>query len=117
MRRDEQRLADIVEALDWIAHAIQGKSEATFLVDETLCYAIAQRLTVVGEAAGRLSAELTAKYPGVPWADIVGLRNILVHEYFGIHWPLVWQTAVDACPALLAQIQKILADDPLEPRA
>lgn len=43
----------------------------------------------------------------MPWQDIVGLRNILVHEYFGIHWPLVWQTAADHVPVLRAQIGAI----------
>lgn len=88
MRRDEQRLCDILEALDWIAEAIAGRTEAGFVTDETLCYAVAQRLTTVGEAAARLSPELKAQYSSVPWQDIVGLRNILVHEYFGVHWPL-----------------------------
>jgi uncharacterized protein with HEPN domain len=44
----------------------------------------------------------------VPWADITGLRNILVHEYFGIYWPLVWQTATDHAPPLRQQIDAIL---------
>ena len=95
MRRDRQRLYDILEALDWIAKAINGRREADFLSDETLCYAVSQKLTIIGEAVARLSPELTARHSAVPWPDIVGLRNILVHEYFGIHWPLVWQTAVD----------------------
>ena len=73
-----------------------------------LCYAVAQKLTVIGEAAARLGPEITARYQAVPWADIVGLRNILVHEYFGIHWPLVWQTAVDYAPSLRLQIAEIL---------
>ena len=108
MRRDEQRLADILEALDWIAKAISGRTEAEFLADETLCYAIAQKLTIIGEAVARLSPELTARHNSVPWPDIVGLRNILVHEYFGIYWPLVWQTAADHAPALRVQIAEIL---------
>jgi uncharacterized protein with HEPN domain len=45
----------------------------------------------------------------VPWPDIVGLRNILVHEYFGIYWPLVWQTAVDHAPVLRGQVAEILS--------
>lgn len=81
-----------MEALDWIAHAVCGRTEAGFLADETLCYALAQRLTTVGEAVARLSPELKAQYGSVPWEDIVALRNTLVHEYFGIYWPLVWQT-------------------------
>lgn len=108
MRRDEQRLHDILEALDSVAKMIDGRTEAGFLGDETQCYAVAQRLTVVGEAAARLSPELKQRYPSIPWADIVGFRNILVHEYFGIHWPLVWQTASDHAPRLRVQIAEIL---------
>lgn len=114
MRRDRQRLNDILEALDWIAQAVSGCTEAEFLANETLCYALAHRLTVVGEAAARLSPELTGRHQSVPWPDIVGLRNILVHEYFGIHWPLVWQTAVDDAPALRAQIEAILKAESFE---
>ena len=104
MRRDDQRLIDILEALDWIAKVVFGRTEAELVADETLCYAVAQRLTRIGEAVARLSPEIKARHSSVPWQDIVGLRNILVHEYFGIHWPLVWQTAVDHAPVLRAQI-------------
>jgi uncharacterized protein with HEPN domain len=102
MRRDGQRFSDMLEALDWVAKAIAGKTEAGFVADETLCYAVAQRLTTIGEAVARLSPEVKARNSSVPWQDIVGLRNILVHEYFGVHWPLVWQTAVDEAPILRA---------------
>src|ERR1035438_346934 len=89
MRRDPQRLNDILEALDWIAKTVAAQTEADFLADETLCYAVAQKLTIIGEAVARLSPELTARHNSVPWPDIVGLRNILVHEYFGIYWVAV----------------------------
>jgi uncharacterized protein with HEPN domain len=108
MRRDRQRLNDILGALDWIAKVVSGRTEADFLADETLCYAVAQKLTIIGEAVARLSPELTARRSSVPWPDIVGLRNILVHEYFGIYWPLVWQTAVDHAPVLRGQVAEIL---------
>jgi uncharacterized protein with HEPN domain len=109
MRRDQQRLNDTLGALDWIAKAVSGRTEADFLADETLCYAVAQKLTIIGEAVARLSPQLTAGHSSVPWPDIVGLRNILVHEYFGIYWPLVWQTAVDHAPVLRGQIAEILS--------
>jgi uncharacterized protein with HEPN domain len=108
MRRDPQRLNDILEALDWIASTVAGQTEADFLADETLCYAVAQKLTIVGEAVARLSPEITARHSSVPWPDIVGLRNILVHEYFGIYWPLVWQTVIDHAPVLRGQVAEIL---------
>lgn len=114
MRRDRQRLGDILEALDWIAKAIAGRTEADFLADETLCYAVAQKLTIIGEAVARMSPEITARYNSTPWPDIVGLRNILVHEHFGIYWPFVWQTAVDHAPALREQIAEILSVEPSE---
>lgn len=114
MRRDQQRLNDILEALDWIAKATAGRTEAEFLADEILCYAVAQRLTVIGEAVARLTAEITARHNSVPWLDIVGLRNILVHEYFGIYWPLVWQTAVDHAPVLRVQVAEILRTESIE---
>ena len=108
MRRDQQRLNDMLGALDWIAKAVSGRTEADFLADETLCYAVAQKLTIIGEAVARLSPELTARHSSAPWPDIVGLRNILVHEYFGIYWPLVWQTAIDHAPVLRGQVAEIL---------
>jgi uncharacterized protein with HEPN domain len=108
MRRDGQRLNDILEALDWIAKAISGRTEADFLADETLCYAVAQKLTVIGEAVARLTPGIKARHDSAPWPDIVGLRNILVHEYFGIYWPFVWQTAVDHAPVLRRQVAEIL---------
>ena len=107
MRRDDQRLTDIVEALDWIAKAIRGGTEPDFLADETLCYAIAQRLIMIGEAMARLSPASKARDASVPWQDVVGLRNIRVHEYFGIYWPLVWQTAVEDAPVLRNKIAAI----------
>ena len=73
MRRDQQRLPDILEALDWIAGAITGKAEADFLADELLCYAVAQKLTIVGEAVARLSPEITTRYNSVPWPDCPSL--------------------------------------------
>jgi uncharacterized protein with HEPN domain len=109
MRRDQQRLTDILGALDWIAKAIIARTETDFLADETLCFAVAQKLTIIGEAVARLSPELTSRNTSVPWPDIVGLRNILVHEYFGIYWPLVWQTAVDHAPVLRRQVAEILS--------
>jgi uncharacterized protein with HEPN domain len=61
----------------------------------------------LGKGIARLSPEIKARDASVPWQDVVGLRNILVHEYFGIYWPLVWQTAVDDAPVLRRKIAAI----------
>jgi len=108
MRRDEQRLTDILDALETVSRFVLSKSQAEFLHDEVLRYAVAQQLTVVGEAAARISAEVHQRYDHVPWADIIGFRNIVVHEYFGIDWTIVWRTATDQGPELHRQITEIM---------
>ena len=108
MRRDRQRLEDILEALDSVSRIIAGCPEEEFLRNEVIHYAVAQRLTTVGEACARLSSDLTARYGSIPWGDIVGLRNVLVHEYFGILWSSVWLTATEKAPALRNQITEIM---------
>lgn len=110
MRRAQQRLNGGLEALDWIAEAIAGRTEAAFLSDETLSYAVGSKRTIFGEAIAGLSPEITSRHNSAPWPDIVGLRKIHVHEYFGIRWLLVWYTVTDNVPALrvqIAQIQRI----------
>jgi hypothetical protein len=64
-------LSDIPEALDRIARAVSGKTEAEFIADETVCYAVAQKLTIIGEAVARLSSELRARHVSVPWQAIL----------------------------------------------
>jgi len=107
MRRDDQRLEDILQALDWIASAVSGFTEEKFLSDDVRCFAVARQLTVVGEAAANVSAQTREKYPAIPWRDIVAFRNILVHEYFGTSWNRVWETVSDQAPILRAKIAAI----------
>ena len=76
MRRDRQRLDDILEALDSLARIIHGGDEAEFLRDEIVRYAVVQRLTVVGEAAAGVSSELRQRHAAIPWTDIVAFRNV-----------------------------------------
>jgi uncharacterized protein with HEPN domain len=69
MRRDLQRLQDMLEALDSVTTMMGGCSEADFLRNDTLRYAVAHRLTVVGEAVARLGADIKEKYAAVPWPE------------------------------------------------
>lgn len=111
MRRDQQRLNDILEALDTIARFIRSKSESEFMEDELLRDAVARRLAIVGEAATRISNELRDRHQSVPWPRIIAFRNILVYDYFGVHWPIVWHTAHAQSPELRTQILKILREE------
>jgi uncharacterized protein with HEPN domain len=108
MRRDDQRLEDILQALDRIAGAVSGLTEEDFLSNDVICFAVARQLSVVGEAAANVSSQTREKNPLIPWRDIVAFRNILVHEYFGLNWNRVWETVADQAPILRERISAIL---------
>jgi uncharacterized protein with HEPN domain len=70
--------------------------------------AVARRLEVIGEATKRLPQELRDRYPNVPWRDIAGARDVLVHEYFRIDLELAWEMVQDDVPKLAEQVRMIL---------
>jgi len=109
LRRDELYLRDIVEAADAIADFLVNIQEDHFVGNDLLRSAVLQKLIMIGEAAARLAQDFKARYPEVEWADIVAFRNIAVHVYFSVQWPIVWVTATQDVPALRQQIQSILA--------
>ena len=109
MRFDHQRLQDMLDAIDALARFLRGHTLDSFLAAEVLRSATARQLTVIGEAAARVSPDLKNRYPSVPWPDIVAFRNILVHEYFGLLWPVVWNAATEDAPALGPLIAGIIS--------
>jgi len=72
--------------------------------------AVTRWIEIIGEAAGAVSAELRVDYPEVPWRDLVGMRNILVHAYRRVNLNLVWR-AVERLPEIERQIVAILAEE------
>jgi len=109
MRHERLHLTDIVEAADHIAEFIAGIEFGAFQQSEMLRSAVVQKLAIIGEAAARVSGELKARQPEVPWPQIAAFRNILVHAYFGIDWEVVWRAARNRCPVLREQVALILA--------
>jgi uncharacterized protein with HEPN domain len=108
MRREELYLADIVEAADAIAGFLRGRARDEFLADDLLRSAVVQKLTIIGEAASRLSDDLRQRHPEIPWRRIVDFRNVLVHAYFRFDWPTIWTTATTDVPQLREQVAAIL---------
>jgi uncharacterized protein with HEPN domain len=111
MRPEELYLRDIVEAADAIQRFITSINEDHFMQDELRQSGILQKLTVIGEAAARLPGEFRKAHPVIEWEDIIGFRNIAVHEYFSIMWEIVWTTAIEDVPKLREQITQILTDE------
>jgi len=107
MRSERERLLDILEAIERIEkYADEGKE--TFEADELIQTWIVHHITIIGEACRTLSDDFQARYANVPWADIVGMRNILVHHYFGIDKDAVWSVVEKDLPELKLNIQAIL---------
>src|SRR5688572_27306279 len=108
MRREELYLRDIVEAAGHIADFIEGLELSLFRQSELVRSAVVQKLTIMGEAAARVSEDLKARHPVIPWSEIVAFRNILVHAYFGIDWAVVWLAVTKQVPELRDQIVAVL---------
>ena len=111
MRPEKLYLLDIVESADAIQRFCEPVDENDFLQDELRQSAVLQKLIVIGEAAAHLPGEFRQKHSDIEWEDIVGFRNIAVHEYFAVLWQIVWDTAVQDVPDLRLKIAQILAEE------
>ena len=109
MRPDRLYLLDIVEAADNITYHVGRRPREKFLIDRTARAAVLHEITVIGEAASHLSGELRDRHPEIPWQKIVAFRNFVVHEYFGLDWPIVWNTATVLVPDLRRHVAETLA--------
>jgi uncharacterized protein with HEPN domain len=105
---DRARLNHILDATTRIGEALLGHSWEQFLESWEKQLVIERLLEIIGEAASHLSSELQANNDQIPWPRIVGMRNLVSHEYFRVDPQTIWRTAVDSVPTLRQQIQLIL---------
>lgn len=109
MPRDDLYLVEMVEAIRHVQSFIAEVTVDQWLGSELVRSAVLQKLTVIGEAARGLSDDVRARHPDVPWSRLRGLRNVVVHEYFAVEWPRVWQIAREDAPALEPLVRGVLA--------
>jgi uncharacterized protein with HEPN domain len=100
----------MLEAALQIAQYTEGYSYEQFVEDRRTLDAVIRNLTIMGEAAKTVPEEVRASNPEVRWRAMAGLRDIVVHEYFGIKLEIVWRVVQEDVPALARQIRKILAE-------
>ena len=108
MRHDRLYLLDIVEAADRVDVHLAERDRERFFADVTRQSAVLHELTVIGEAASKLSEGLRLAHAGTPWAKVVAFRNLVVHEYFGLNWEIVWNTATELVPDLRREVSAVL---------
>lgn len=113
MRTDRERLRDALEAIDrCLAQASRGR--AAFDAEPLVQVWMVHHLEILGEACRGITNDARSMSPDVPWAAIVGMRNVLVHDYFGIDLQEVWTTVERDLPTLRAQLERVgrLIGDP-----
>lgn len=91
-KQPEIFLKHMLDAARKIESYIKGYDREQFLSDEKTVDAVVRQLEIIGEAAGRVPGSLVSDSP-IPWKTIIGMRNMLIHEYFGVEYEIVWETA------------------------
>jgi uncharacterized protein with HEPN domain len=107
-RTDRDSLSDIQEAVRRITVYTTVMTYEAFMADTRTQDAVIRNLEIIGEATKNLSAELRAKYPDIPWKGMAGVRNRLIHHYFGVNLDIVWHIITTELPDVTSRIKEIL---------
>ena len=101
-------LKDILAAIESIEDFIAGMDLDTFQIDDKTTSAVMRKLEIIGEAVKQIPDEIRQNYSQVPWKEMAGMRDKLIHFYFGIDYHLVWKTITERLPQVKQEIQRVL---------
>lgn len=105
---DLTRLRHMLDAVREAESFIRGKTRNSLDTDRQLVLALVKSVEIIGEAAGRINPELKKEIPQIQWAEIISMRNRLIHAYFDINLDTLWNTVVQDFPPLIAELEKII---------
>jgi uncharacterized protein with HEPN domain len=109
MKRDYTLfLKDIVESCSYIREFIEAMSFEQFLQDEKTKSAVVRKFEIIGEAVKNLPSPLKEKYTELPWRDLAGMRDRLIHGYFGVDYVIVWETIQFALPVIQESLMIVM---------
>lgn len=104
-------LSDMINAADAVIEFTAGQTQDSFVANDMLRTAVQKKREIIGEAARALPDGLKARYPEVPWRQMLGMRHISVHQYFSLDWDLIWETAVNHVTVDRAKLFRILSTE------
>ena len=107
-RSDNVYLQDIIGAIEIILEYIENKTESEFVNDQMLQDAVIRRFEIIGEASTKISEDIKNKNPGIQWRLMKGMRNKLIHEYFGVSAITIYSTVKLDLPILKEQLENLV---------
>ena len=110
MKNNQLFLQDILSAIESIETFIEGMSQGQLKEDDKTFSAVIRKLEIIGEAAKNISKIITEKHDDVPWKEMAGMRDRLIHAYFGIDCDLVWDVIKNELPRVKEKVQAIIKD-------
>lgn len=102
--KDHVRLEHIIESINNVDNFTKDKTEEDLSSDKMMFYAVVKNLEIIGEAAYRLTKAFRKEHPQTEWDNIIRLRNVLVHDYYQVNLPTVWDIVTNDLPPLLEQV-------------
>jgi uncharacterized protein with HEPN domain len=106
------RVEDILDAIAKIRRYTEAMTIDTLMADERTVDAVMRNITIIGEASNHVPAAIRNRYPEVPWDEMRGIRNRLVHEYYEVDMDILWQTLRGNLPPLVPLLQEVLRREP-----
>ena len=111
MSRDVIHLADIIKSARMIRDYVSGTTHQDFLANTQLQDSVIRRLEIIGEAAGRVSQQFRDENPDIPWSEMRGMRNWVIHRYDDVDMDVVWETVDQDIPRLIAQLEGLVSEE------
>lgn len=101
-------LKDILDSIIKIERFVAGKSSKGFFKDDKTVFAVLRALEIIGEAAKKVPPSVRKQAPDIPWREMAGIRDKLIHEYFGVNLEVIWKTIEEDLPPLKSAIRRLV---------